>query len=284
MESFLRLSRPLQLLAWIFAAYLAARIAGTLVAARLVPAPALAAPAAAAPLPEPARLDAGKASQLLQLPEARPAPLPAALPGGWNVEPVRSALRGLVEGTAVTEPARYSLCLLQDPDRAESRVYVLGETYQGARIYGIERGRVLLDNAGHNEFLDGGGAPGSAQPLRAQADDLREVSPNRYALTRAALNQKLGNMNELLTQARVMPSCKSPGACEGFRFASIAPGSLYASLGLQGGDVVRRINGYELTSPEKALELFQKLRDASRIELDLERSGQPVRKVVSIEP
>src|SRR6267143_6072836 len=64
---------------------------------------------------------------------------------------------------------------------------------------------------------------------------------------------------------------------------SIVPDSLYAKIGIQNGDVIRRINGYEMNSPDKALEIYQKLRDASRIESELERRGESLRKSYSIE-
>ena len=56
---------------------------------------------------------------------------------------------------------------------------------------------------------------------------------------------------------------------------------MYAKIGIQNGDVIRRINGYEMNTPDKALEIYQKLRDASRIEI--ERRGDVLRKLYSIE-
>ena len=64
---------------------------------------------------------------------------------------------------------------------------------------------------------------------------------------------------------------------------SIVPDSLYSKIGIQNGDVIRRINGYEMNSPDKALEIYQKLRDANRIEIELERRGDTLRKSYSIE-
>ena len=61
------------------------------------------------------------------------------------------------------------------------------------------------------------------------------------------------------------------------------PDSLYAKIGVQNGDVIRRINGYEMNSPAKALEIYQKLRDAHRIEVELERRCDTLRKTYSIE-
>ena len=47
--------------------------------------------------------------------------------------------------------------------------------------------------------------------------------------------------------------------------------------------MIRRINGYEMNTPDKALEIYQKLRDASRIEIEIERRGDVLRKSYSIE-
>ena len=38
--------------------------------------------------------------------------------------------------------------------------------------------------------------------------------------------------------------------------------------------MINRINGYEMTSPDKALEIYQKLKDATSVSVDLQRRGQ----------
>ena len=78
-----------------------------------------------------------------------------------------------------------------------------------------------------------------------------------------------------------MPSFKN-GAANGFKLFSIQPGSLYASIGIENGDVIQRVNGYELNSPEKALELYQKLKESGHVTIELERGGQVVRKEYNI--
>ena len=69
-----------------------------------------------------------------------------------------------------------------------------------------------------------------------------------------------------------MPSFKN-GVANGFKLFSIQPGSLYASIGIENGDVVQRVNGYEMNSPEKALELYQKLKESGHVTIELERGG-----------
>ncbi len=74
-------------------------------------------------------------------------------------------------------------------------------------------------------------------------------------------------------QARIVPSFKN-GQANGFKLFSIRPDSLYSKIGIQNGDVIQRINGYDMNSPDKALEAYTKLRNAGALDLTVERNGQ----------
>ncbi|HYS10061.1 MAG TPA: type II secretion system protein GspC [Myxococcales bacterium] len=284
-------------LAVVIGAYLAARTVNTIAATAIAPKPALvqqaSAPSQATVQPR-VELDADKVAKLFDVPLPKPAP-----PGtdeqkvvsrGWNPVPARSSLRGSLVGTAIAEPSKYSLCQITNPDANETQVYAIGDKYQGAQIYGIEKERVLLDNAGANEFIDNnlaappnlGVAPIPQPVAGGGGEGVRQLSENQYVVARAEINNALTNLSDLATKARIVPSFKN-GVANGFKLFSIVPDSLYAKIGVQNGDVIRRINGYEMNSPDKALEIYQKLRDASRIEIELERRGETLRKSYSIE-
>ena len=47
-------------------------------------------------------------------------------------------------------------------------------------------------------------------------------------------------------------------------------------IGLQNGDTLLRINGHDVSSPDKALEAYTTIRGASSITLDIERRGKPL--------
>ena len=64
--------------------------------------------------------------------------------------------------------------------------------------------------------------------------------------------------------ARVVPAVKN-GKPDGFKLYAIRPSSVYAKLGLQNGDTLQSINGFELTSADKALEVYTKLREATSL-------------------
>lgn len=295
-----RYSWALDALAVLLGAYLAARTVNTLAAAAIAPKPALVQQASAAPQAaaqsQRVELDAEKTAKLFDV------PLPKAAPagsenveqprGGWSSIPVRSSLHGTLIGTAIAQPAKYSLCQITNPDLNETQVYGIGDKYQGARIYAIEKERALIDNNGVNEYIDNSGAsalnlgvipiPGQVLPQAGGGEGVRQLSENQYVVARNEINNALTNLSDLATKARIVPSFKN-GVANGFKLFSIVPDSLYARIGIQNGDVIRRINGYEMNSPDKALEIYQKLRDASRIEIELERRGETLRKTYSIE-
>jgi general secretion pathway protein C len=123
--------------------------------------------------------------------------------------------------------------------------------------------------------------PGAAPTPGAKLEGVRQVADNRYEIERNVIDSTLSNLNTIATQARIVPSFKG-GVANGFKLFSIQPGSLYASIGIENGDVIQRVNGYEINSPEKALELYQKLRESSHVTIELERAGQVIRKEYNI--
>jgi general secretion pathway protein C len=288
------------LFAAVLGAYLCARIVNTVAASAIAPKPALlqqsiGASPQAAQMPARAELDAERLAKTFDLPLPKPASETAAEAPpakAWNSTPVRSSLHGALVGTALANPTRYSLCQLTNSDINETLVYAIGDKFMGARIYGIEKDRVLLDNEGRNEYIDNNAAappnlgfapvPQPGQPAVAQSNDVRQLSENQYVLAKATVNGALSDLSNLATQARIVPSFKN-GVANGFKLFSIVPDSLYSKIGIQNGDVIRRINGYEMNSPDKALEIYQKLRDANRIEVEIERRGDTIRKSYAIE-
>ena len=293
-----RYSWALNLAAVLLGAYFAARTVNTIAATAIAPKPALVQQAASAPQPAAAQrteLDADKVAKLFDVPLPKPAATGTETAAeqprtGWNPIPVRSSLHGTLVGTAIADPRRYSLVQITNPDLNETQVYAIGDKYQGARIYAVEKERVLIDNNGINEYIDNSAAappnigvsPVPQPPQAGGGEGVKQLSENQYVVAKSEINNALTNLSDLATKARIVPSFKN-GVANGFKLFSIVPDSLYAKIGIQNGDVIRRINGYEMNSPDKALEIYQKLRDASRIEIELERRGETLRKSYSIE-
>ena len=98
----------------------------------------------------------------------------------------------------------------------------------------------------------------------------RELSPNVYAVS--VPDEWPG---EVIRCGRIVPAFRN-GRAYGFKLYGVR--DEYVQLGLRNGDVVLQLNGIPLASPEYALGAYAALRDARRIELDLERDGRPIKK------
>lgn len=77
----------------------------------------------------------------------------------------------------------------------------------------------------------------------------------------------------LARSARIVPSARN-GQPNGFKLYAIRPGSLYSLIGMQNGDTIHAINGHAITTPDKALEVYTKVRTASHLTIAFSRRGQ----------
>jgi general secretion pathway protein C len=203
--------------------------------------------------------------------------------------PVRSALRVKLLGTLVASDTQWSLASIQDLETQRARSLMVGDDLMGARILSIERERIIVAANNREEFIDGEASPTAAPALtRTTAtanpvpeSGIRAVGEHAYEIPNEELQNALSRLDLLATQARVVPAIED-GKPAGFKLAAIRPGSLYTKIGLQNGDVLKRINGLTLDTPEKMLEAFAKLREAKHIELDIGRAGGSVRKVYDV--
>jgi len=194
----------------------------------------------------------------------------------------------------------YSTAVLRDNDDKMVGAFRIGNMVKGAKIIGIDETRVHLDNSGKPEFIDllddspatttrpvaaAEPTPTPAAPRDDVTDALKngikKTGENTYEITRSTLETVLGNMSLLSRSARIVPEIRD-GKAAGFRLYSVRPDGPVALIGMQNGDVISSINGLEITSPEKALEVYAKLKSASHLSLGLERNGQKVTKDYSI--
>lgn len=126
-----------------------------------------------------------------------------------------------------------------------------------------------------------GGAPG-APPARGPskvsqdiASKIQKVSDNEFHVDRAVVEKILSDQTELMKSARVVPDTQD-GKVVGVRLFGIRPDTLLGVLGMQNGDRLETINGFDMASPEKALEAYMRLRTADGLKVQLNRRGQPM--------
>jgi general secretion pathway protein C len=76
-----------------------------------------------------------------------------------------------------------------------------------------------------------------------------------------------------MRQARVVPEQEN-GRTVGIRMMGIRDDSLLGTLGMKNGDRLQTINGFDMSSPEKALEAYARLRTADKLTVQVNRGGK----------
>jgi general secretion pathway protein C len=198
-----------------------------------------------------------------------------------------------------------SYATIVNSDNHKQGAYSVGDIVPGAnssgKIKSIHFKYVDFENNGRVErlVLLGAAAPATPPPVVAEIpqvpnpeenrDDLQQsidngikkIDDTNYEIDKSLVEKVLLNPMAVAKGARVVPSMKN-GKPDGFKLYAIRPASAFAKLGLSNGDTLQSINGFELTSADKALEVYTKLREATSLEVEVTRRGKPVTLKYSI--
>ncbi len=168
-----------------------------------------------------------------------------------------------------------SYAVIEDVGKKTHILVRVGDKIQGGEILTIERMRVIL-KVGEKEqvlaFKDTkpspapGGIPapppGPQPPLEA-----KEVTLNRQEVM-----DQLNKLPQLMTQVSVAPYFKD-GQPAGIGLSRISPGSIFQKMGLQNGDVIVAVEDNPIRSSEDLINLYDSLKNADRVKIQLERRG-----------
>jgi general secretion pathway protein C len=204
-----------------------------------------------------------------------------------NTGPQKTTMPVRLVVTAVSDDKRWSIAVLCDTSTKECGAFGLDSKVREATVIDIAEKRVEFDVHGHVEFIefDGNAVVASNAPVPPQnfgdddplAKDLdkgvKKLSETEYQVNRDLLDKVLGDTNLLARSARIVPNVVD-GKPAGFKLYAIRPNSVYARIGLQNGDAIQAINGYDMSSPDKALEVYTKLRKANHLTVSVQRRGQ----------
>ena len=192
--------------------------------------------------------------------------------------------------TAVADDPSQSSAVVQDIQTGTLSECRTGARLGEGRVLVIERMRVVLDVQGKRAVLSDE-TPGHFRRtfpvdparlgllLHKQRSEQVLADPSEPGLLVFHVSEKVHRhlqdpiWDSLVTDARIVPSFHPSG----FKLFSVRPGSSYALLGLRNGDVIQRINGRELDTPDKCLEAYAKVKEAKVGDVEIERSGQPIK-------
>lgn len=195
----------------------------------------------------------------------------------------RASRRAIIWAEGMSEPRT-----LREGEEIEPRVRVASISRdvvwlaRGKRREKLEllpvgsKARLVMPPASPTPALRGRPQPGQPAPGRSgdtPALRVTRLGENLYSLDDASVGQLTGNINQYMTQVRIIPYFEGNKSA-GYRLAAIRPGSAFEQLGFRGGDIIQQVNNVELSSPEKMYTIFQNLKDEKRVTVDIVRQGQ----------
>jgi general secretion pathway protein C len=196
---------------------------------------------------------------------------------------LKLTLLGTIAGDNKTSTA-----FIEDAATKTQGLYKVGDNIQGAVIKSISRNRVVIKMGNRDEILEmgedtlSGGLTGMAMTsnqgmVEAATSQLlpaaltgaeRDISMNRKEV-----NESLKDLNGLLSQASIQPH-STDGQPDGLAVSGIKAGSIFRKMGLRNGDIVKSVNNEAIKTPEDLINMYNELKTAPDISVQILRRGQ----------
>lgn len=185
-------------------------------------------------------------------------------------------------GTIVMNDENLSVALIEAQGTALKQAVKKDELFSENRfqVMKIDRKRVCYQIKSSQEFEyvqipEEGGfmANGLSTGGMGAREGISTTGQNQYQINQSFLDSQLNDLSNVLQTAKAIPAIEG-GKMKGFLIQTLDEGSVFASLGLGAGDVLKEVNGIVLDNAGKGLEAFTALKGSKKIELTVTRGGQ----------
>jgi len=181
---------------------------------------------------------------------------------------LKIALLGTVTGNE-----QNAFAVIEETDKRKQGLYKIGDSVQNATVKKILREKVVLRVGTKDEILTMEESAASRRDKRRRPSKSTERG-STITVSRKDIQNSLKDINNLMSQVRIRPHFKD-GQSDGLSVSRIKGGSIFSKLGLRNGDIVQKINGEPINSPDEVLVLYEKLKSGSRVSLEVTRKGEP---------
>ncbi|NBX77601.1 MAG: hypothetical protein EBQ92_13700 [Proteobacteria bacterium] len=192
-------------------------------------------------------------------------------------------------GTIVMNDESLSVALVENQGTNQKQAVKKDELFfeNKFQVMKVDRKRLCFQVKSTQEFEyiqipeEGGMIAGGLTTGGASVrDGITTTGENRFQINQSYLDAQLGDLSNVLQTAKAVPAIEG-GKMKGFLIQSIEEDSVFSSLGLGAGDVLKEVNGIVLDNAGKGLEAFTALKGSKKIELTVTRGGQD--QVISYE-
>jgi general secretion pathway protein C len=190
-----------------------------------------------------------------------------------------------LKGVVAPTPGEAASAIFSTGSGRDIAVFVGRDIQPGVKLVEVLPDHVIVSRSGVRGRIDleklrspvaKGQGPGRTVGFRL---NVARTGTNNYALSRKELDEALRDPNQLnyLGQIGVPPG-------GGVRMDNAPNGSLAQKLGLQPGDVIRRVNGQAVASPGDLARLYQQFATISLIQAEVQRGSSTLHLSYAIQP
>lgn len=173
--------------------------------------------------------------------------------------------------------------VIEDTTLRKQNLYRKGDSIQNASVKAILREKVILTVSGKDEILEmeklvsgkGGAIRRSAgsSSVSARSSAASTKRAQRITLKRSLIEDSIQDITKLMTQVKITPHMED-GVPSGLALSNIQPNSIFRRMGLRNGDVLMGVDGQQIQSVDDALRLYDNLKTADNVMVDLKRRGR----------
>lgn len=188
-----------------------------------------------------------------------------------------------LKGVVAPSPANIGSAVFNAGGR-DVAVALGGEVQPGVKLVAVERDHAVVSRAGVRERIDLETRMAAVpRTVAGKASGFRlavsRSGSNAFSFSRKDLDEALKDPGQLSYLGRIgMPQ----GG--GVRLDEAPPGSLASRLGLQPGDVIKKVNGQAVASAGDLARLYQQFATTSLIQAEIQRGTATVQLSYNVNP
>ena len=174
-----------------------------------------------------------------------------------------------LNGTVASEIPNYSVAIISDGGN-DQEVYVIGDSVgNNTTLHAVYADRVVLNEKGVLTNLKLPREFKNAPVANVRRATTTRQKPDNSQSIQAVVTQNLTKLTDVIrpTPYRV------EGKQVGFRVYPGRDRRKFAALGLRPGDIIKDIDGRELTDASQAMQVFQSLGTSEQVTVTIEREG-----------
>ncbi len=174
----------------------------------------------------------------------------------------------------VTGPPGIARALILKKGEREPDIFKLRNNMYGYVIIGIQSSKILLKKNSEVYTLNLYEKKDFAAVARPADNDTASGGVVKKNISRAEMQQKVMNNIDNAMQGIQAGPHRVNGQIEGFKLIRIRPYNILYEYGIRSGDIIKRINGKKVDSTEKLFNMWNGMKNESKMIIDVERNGQ----------